>query len=243
MCSNAKKTACLVLITIYSVLDVLCNLFFITRAFTQKPWQSLELGQGFRIDESLIDVWCISLLRDVFLITVLTLVSVRHRFVHGFIKFVHNKFIGAFLCLMMYSYSMIKMLLHADQRKSTDPTSMTMFLWNIFASFAFFISIYMLALLKPKQSANYQKTDIDGGDPGDNALEEDILIGKLLGHQFSFSVATRILKLVINFQKRSKKQIRRDLRCLDYSNTQSQIYTWSLAELCSCLQERFVILF
>lgn len=77
----------------------------------------------------------------------------------------------------MYSFSMAKMLLHTDKRQNPDQNNMIMFIWDIAASFLFFISFYMLALLKLKKS-NYQKTDVDGGDLGDNAGEEDIFIGK-----------------------------------------------------------------
>jgi len=71
---------------------------------------------------------------------------------------------------------MIKMLLHSDTRQ-VKQSSMLMFIWNVAAGFLFFISWYMLRLLNHKQ-LNYRKTDIDGGDLGENGNEEDIFIGK-----------------------------------------------------------------
>jgi len=71
---------------------------------------------------------------------------------------------------------MIKMLLHSDTRQ-VKQSSMLMFIWNVVAGFLFFISWYMLRLLNHKQ-LNYRKTDIDGGDLGENGNEEDIFIGK-----------------------------------------------------------------
>jgi hypothetical protein len=92
----------------------------------------------------------------------------------------------------MYSFAMIKMLVHADQRVP-DRNSMIMFIWNIFAGVLFFISWYMLALLKSKRSS-YTKTDVDGGDLGDNALEEDILINTLKETQKKRSSLLRLFK-------------------------------------------------
>lgn len=55
---------------------------------------------------------------------------------------------------------------------------MAMLIWDIFAAFGFFISFYVLALLKIKK-ANYSKTDVDGGDLAENGVEEDVFIGTL----------------------------------------------------------------
>nr|QUF59444.1 ATP-binding cassette transporter Abcb9 [Brachionus angularis] len=176
MCTNAKKLTCCILITIYISLDVFLNVFFVTKSFTRLPWLSNESKDVYKIESSLIDVWTISIARDLFLAILLFIVLIRDQLVHPFIKYIHQKYISSFLCLLMYSFCMVKMLLHADQRKQTDKINMFMFIWNIVASFLFFITIYMLALLKPKQSANYQKTDLDGTD---NNLEEDILIETL----------------------------------------------------------------
>ena len=69
------------------------------------------------------------------------------------------------------------MLLHSDTQQ-VKQSSMLMFIWNVAAGFLFFISWYMLRLLNHKQ-LNYRKTDVDGGDLGENANEEDIFIGKI----------------------------------------------------------------
>jgi hypothetical protein len=127
-------------------------------------------------------VWVISLVRDAVLLLVILTVGIRHKFIHQFIRFVHKKYVSALLCLIMYSYSMLKMLLHSDQaftdQRPSDNTSMLMFLWNIISAFLFFIAWYMLALLKPKESF-YQKTNVDGGDAGENEVEEDIFLETL----------------------------------------------------------------
>jgi hypothetical protein len=89
---------------------------------------------------------------------------------------VHKKYISALLCLAMYSFAMIKMLLHADQRVPQQH-NMIMFIWNIIAAVLFFLSWYMMSLLNLKNS-NYFKTDVDGGDLGESApTEDDIFLG------------------------------------------------------------------
>lgn len=174
MCCN-RKCGCLFIISCYLSMDIIVNLFFVTKSFTKKP----EGFQSFRIDTSLIDVWLISLIRDFFLLFVLIFFISRQQLIYPFVKFVHKKYISSFLCLIMYSYAMIKMLLHADQRKEIDRSSMLMYMWNTCAAFVFFLSWYMLALLKLKD-CNYQKTDVDGGDMGENAGgDEDIFIETL----------------------------------------------------------------
>ena len=166
-----RKCACNFLISVYLAFDIVLNAFFVTHAFTQLP----DFKQ-YNVVTSVVDTWIISLLRDLFLIVIVTLSSIRHRLVHRFVKWIHQKYLTSVLCLAMYAFAMIKMLLHSDQRVA-DKNNMFMFVWNIGASFCFFIALYMLALLKPKQ-CNYHKTDVDGGDLGDQVgEEEDIFIG------------------------------------------------------------------
>lgn len=186
MCCN-KKCTCVAFIAIYISFDVLFNAFFVTSAFTKQPAFS-----DYTIESSLVDVWLISVARDLVLTFVILMVGIRHQLISGFVKFVHKKYISSFLCLVMYSFAMIKMLIHADKRVP-DRSSMIMFIWNIFAGILFFISWYMLALLKSK-SSNYQKTDVDGGDLGDNAPEEDILINTLKETQKKRSSLLRLFK-------------------------------------------------
>ncbi len=174
MCCN-RKCGCLFIISIYLSIDVLVNLFFVTKSFQKRP----DGFENFNINTSLIDVWLISLIRDLFLLFIFILFAAKQHIIYPFVRFIHKKYISAFLCLAMYSYAMIKMLLHADQRKEVDRSSMLMFMWNVCAAYLFFISWYMMALLKLKDS-NYQKTDVDGGDMGDNAVgDEDIFIETL----------------------------------------------------------------
>lgn len=125
----------------------------------------------------------ISVVRDCVLFLILLTVAIKHSLVYGLIRFVHKKYVSGFLCLIMYSYAMLKMLLHSDQafidNRASDNTSMLMFLWNIISAFMFFIVWYMLALLKLKE-CNYQKTNIDGGDmEGEAEAEEDIFLETL----------------------------------------------------------------
>lgn len=171
MCCS-RKCFCVGLIAVFISMDILVNLFFVTESFKKTPDFS-----NYHINSSLIDVWFISMARDLVLFVVVTFVAIRHKFISGFVKFVHKKYISAFLCLMMYSFAMIKMLLHSDTRQ-VKQNNMFMLMWNVFAGFLFFISWYMLRLLKHKQS-NYRKTDIDGGDLDENGNEEDIFIGNL----------------------------------------------------------------
>ncbi len=174
MCCTRRCT-CIFLIILYVVLDLVFNAFFVTRALTRLPDFA-----NFRIESSLEDVWLVSLVRDLFTFVVVLISACNHRAIYTFVRFVHKKYISSFMCLLMYSYAMIKMLLHADQRQA-EKNNMFMFIWNIGASVAFFICMYMLALLKPKE-CNYQKTNVDGGDmeaEDENATEEDIFIETL----------------------------------------------------------------
>nr|UOU03331.1 ATP-binding cassette subfamily B9 [Brachionus rubens] len=179
MCSNTKKLICLLLLTIFVFFDIFLNVFFVTKSFTKPPWLSESVQYQYEFTTSLIDLWAVSLARDLFFIIIILWTIIRHQFIHQFIKFIHSKYISPFLCLLMYSFAMLKMLFYADQRVKRDPNNMSMYLWNIFAGFMFFISVYMLALLKPKQLDSYQKTTVDGGDPGEANQEEDILIETL----------------------------------------------------------------
>lgn len=163
----------------FTWLDVFLNAFFVTYSFTQEPKLGGRLSQEYDIRLSLIDIWAVSIVRDLILLLVVIAVIIRHQSVYKFIKFVHRSYLTAFLCLLMYSFAMGKMLLHADRREHPDQTNMGMLMWNIFAAFAFFISFYMMALLKVRKS-NYSKTDVDGGDIGENgaAVDKDAFIGK-----------------------------------------------------------------
>lgn len=172
-CCN-RKCACIFLILLYVCFDFLINAFFVTRQFTQ--WPDFV---NYSIESSMVDVWCVSVCRDIFTLVVTIIFAATtpsHRFAYLFVRWIHKNYVSSFLCLIMYAYSMIKMLLHADQRRA-DRNLMLMFMWNIAASFLFFISIYMLALSKPK-IANYHTTDGDDDDEN-NANERDIFIETL----------------------------------------------------------------
>jgi hypothetical protein len=169
MCCT-KKFVCVSLIAIYVFLDAFLNIFFVTKSFSMMP-----TFNEYDIRTSLIDVWFVAIVRDFLLIAVLAILLVRHQTIYKFVRFVHRKYITAFLCLIMYASAMGKMLLHADKRVP-DRINMIMLIWNIAAAFLFFISFYLLSLLKVKKY-NYQKTDIDGGDLAENGGEEDIFIG------------------------------------------------------------------
>ena len=179
MCSNTKKLICMTFLIVYVFFDVFLNAFFVTKSFKQIPWLSEEHKTEYVFSTSLIDLWVVSLLRDLFLIVVIFIAIIRHHLAHRFIKYIHTRYIGAFLCLLMYSFAMVKMLFYADQREERDKNNMFMCIWNIFAGFLFFINVYMFALLKPKHTDSYQKTNVDGGDPGETPQEEDILIETL----------------------------------------------------------------
>jgi hypothetical protein len=106
-------------------------------------------------------------------IVVAFVVSIHHRIIHSFIKNVHRKYISAVLCLLMYSYAMIKLLIHTDNRPKNN-INVLMCIWNIIAAFLFFIVWYALSLLK---LFDYKKTNIDGGE-NENGDEADIFLGK-----------------------------------------------------------------
>ncbi len=186
MCCT-KRFNCTLFILMYLCSDLTLNLLFVTNLLKRLP--SFD---GFDVRSSLIDVWIISLLRDVILLTILFLFVIKHNFIFSFIKWVHNHYLSAFLCLMQYSFVMIKMLLHADQREP-DRSTMIFLIWNIAASILFFISWYAMALIKPKE-CNYSKTDVDGGDLGENAHEEDIFIETLKETQKKRSSLFRLFK-------------------------------------------------
>ena len=188
MCCS-KKCACHSLVWIMVALDAGLNLFFMTRAFTQRPQSIAE----FHFNNSLHDVWLISVLRDVFLLIISLLIATRHHFAYSLLCFLHKKYLTAFACLAMYSYAMIKMLLLADQAHrethEVDRISMLMLIGNVIAAFLFFVACYALVLLKPKES-NYQKTDVDGGDP----LDYDIFIETLKETQKKRSSLLRLFR-------------------------------------------------
>lgn len=179
MCTNTKKFICVTLSLAFISIDVLLNTFYVTKSFKQGLWLSEETRGKYVFATSLIDLWIVSLLRDIFLIVVVFWTIAKHQSAHNFTKFVHKRYIGAFLCLLMYSFAMVKMLFYSDQRSEPEKNHLNMCLWNIFAGFVFFIEVYMFALIKPKQSDSYQKTNVDGGDPGENPQEDDILIETL----------------------------------------------------------------
>ncbi len=207
----SKKCSCLTFVTVYISLDALFNLFFVT--FSDKITKNLHetlitpnitksfnkfpTFQNFNIKTSTYDVWVTSLARDAFLFLVMITVAIKHRLVYRFIRFVHKKYISAFICLAMYSYAMLKMLFHSDQafinERPPDNTSMIMFIWNIISAFLFFIAWYMLSLLKLR--VDYQKTDVDGGDIGDNEEgEEDIFLETLKETKKKRSSLLRLFK-------------------------------------------------
>ncbi|RNA06435.1 ATP-binding cassette sub-family B member 9 isoform X1 [Brachionus plicatilis] len=179
MCTNTKKFICVTLSLAFISIDVLLNAFYVTDSFRKSLWLSEEHQGKYVFATSLVDLWIISLLRDLFLTMVVFWTIIQHPKAHNFIKFVHKRYIGAFLCLLMYSFAMIKMLFYADQRSDPDKNHMFMSVWNIFAGFIFFIEVYMFALIKPKQSDSYKKTNVDGSDPGESPQEDDILIETL----------------------------------------------------------------
>lgn len=137
MCCT-RKCFCCFLIALFVIVDILLNIFFVTDSF-----QIMPSFNGYNISSSLLDIWIISIARDLILALILICVVIRHKFISGFVKFVHKKYISAFLCLIMYSFAMIKMLLHSDTRQ-VKQSSMFMFLWNVIAGFLFFINWYML---------------------------------------------------------------------------------------------------
>nr|APD26527.1 ATP-binding cassette transporter subfamily B member 9 protein [Brachionus koreanus] len=179
MCTNTKKFICVTLSLAFILIDVLLNAFYVTKSFKQGLWLSEENQGKYVFATSLIDLWIVSLLRDIFLSIVVFWTIVRHQNAHNFTKFIHKRYIGAFFCLLMYSFAMIKMLFYADQRSNPEKNHMFMCVWNIFAGFIFFIEVYMFALIKPKHSDSYQKTNVDGSDPGESPQEDDILIETL----------------------------------------------------------------
>jgi hypothetical protein len=130
--------------------------------------------------DSLVDVWAISILRDIFLFIIGLVVLIHHRIIHIFIKNFHRKYISALLCLLMYSYAMLKLLIHADNRK-TNISNVFICIWNIIAAFLFFIVWYMLSLLK---LFDYKKTNVDGGE-NENGDEADIFLGMCYPESFS----------------------------------------------------------
>jgi hypothetical protein len=189
-CFN-KKCIFLTLTFIYVLLDLFLNVFFVTKSFTELPG-----FHNYNIFFSMIDVWIISLCRDWFVLIVAMIVAIKHELICGFVKFVHKKYISSLLCLAMYSFAMIKMLLHADQREPQQP-NMIMFIWNIIGSVMFFLSWYMMSLLNLKNS-NYFKTDVDGGDLGESApTEDDIFLGNFIKNfliQCIYSLSTACSK-------------------------------------------------
>lgn len=181
-CCCSRKCACVMCVFAFVFLDVFLNAFFVTYSFTSAPRiggrESENPANHYDIRLSLVDIWLIAIVRDFVLLAAVSAVAIRHQAVYRVVKFIHRSYLSAFLCLLMYGFAMAKMLLHADKRPQTDQTNMSMLIWNIFAAFAFFISFYMLALLKVKK-ASYSKTDLDGGDVGENGGEEDAFIETL----------------------------------------------------------------
>lgn len=170
MCS--KKCACVTFIFIYIAIDILINLLLMTEGLVSlKNYYFLSNPTIYA--DLVIDVWLISFVRDIFLLITVLFVLINHRFIHNFIKLIHQKYLSAFLTLSMYSYAMIKLLIHADARK-TIPFNVLINIWNIIAAFLFFIFWYSLSLLKVN---DYKKTNIDGGD-AENADDNDIFLGK-----------------------------------------------------------------
>jgi hypothetical protein len=91
MCCT-RKCFCCFLIACFICVDILVNIFFVTDQFQIAP-----SFIGYHISTSLLDLWCISIARDCCLLFILIFVVIRHRFISGFVKFVHKKYISAFL--------------------------------------------------------------------------------------------------------------------------------------------------
>ena len=188
MCS--KKCAILTFSFLYLALDVFINQCLITNFFTDLKHfilvipaeerssnngnnnsnNTTDSRMGYR--DLLLDQWLIANIRDLFLFIILLIVLINHHLCYKFLKFLHHKYINALLCLLMYSYAMIKLLLHADDRK-TLRTNVFILIWNIIAAFLYFISLYMLSLLKV---FDYKKTNVDGSEPENGGDEADIFL-------------------------------------------------------------------
>ncbi len=171
MCS--KKCAALTFLFIFVGFDLALNLILMTNGLT-------SINNYFLITsfaDTVIDIYAISILRDLFLLIISFIVSIHHRIIHSFIRNLHRKYISAILCLLMYSYAMIKLLIHVDS-KQNKKSGFHVFLciWNIIAAFLFFITWYALSLLK---LFDYKKTNVDGGE-NENGDENDIFLGKRL---------------------------------------------------------------
>lgn len=180
-CCTRKKFLVIFLIFFYLVIDILINLIFVTETFSTTP-SFIEYSPKV----SLIDIWIVSLARSIFLLAISLLVLIRHEIVNGFICFVHSKYISLLLCLCMYSFAIIKMLLHAETRH-IKANSMAMLIWNFFSSFFFYACWYMLKLLKLRKKIKRddasQKDQKATTNADDDDNEKDTLIGL---HDFKF---------------------------------------------------------
>lgn len=191
MCS--KKCAILTFSFIYLSLDVFINQCLITEFFSDfKNFILIEPesnGHHQNHEDSsnssnstndsrmgyadlLIDQWLIANIRDLFLFSILMIVLINHHLCYKFLKFLHHKYINALLCLIMYSYAMAKLLVHADNR-TMIPTNVFLLVWNIISAFLYFIVLYMLSLLKV---FDYKKTNVDGSEPENGGEEGDIFL-------------------------------------------------------------------
>jgi hypothetical protein len=180
MCS--KKCAFLTFTFFYLTLDIFINQCLMTNGFTDLKnfmYFNTESSNGttktIEYADLLIDQWLISNIRDLFIFIILIIVIINHHLCYKFLKFLHHHYINATLCLLMYSYAMIKLLLHADNR-TTHLTNVFMLVWNIISGFLYFISMYMLSLLKV---FDYKKTNVDGGELENGGDEADIFLDTL----------------------------------------------------------------
>lgn len=186
MCT--KKCAFLAFTFLFIFIDIFLNQLYMTDGFTDINKFLLINSNGTLLilyADLLVDIWIVSIVRDIFLLIISFIVVIDHRLCHKFIKFMHHKYINALLCLCMYSYAMIKLLLHADNRK-TNLMNVFMLIWNIIAAFLYFISMYLYSLLKV---FDYKKTNIDGGEL-ENGEEADIFLGnfKLISNSYLYLI-------------------------------------------------------
>ena len=169
-CCTRKKLFIICLIFLYLTVDFLINLIFVTEIFSKMP-----SFMDYTASSSLIDIWIVSLAKCGFLLTISLLVVIRHEIVINFIRFVHSKYISLLVCLGMYSFAIIKMLLHAETR-DIKVIPMAMFIWNFFSSFLFFGCWYMLKLLKLRKLNMNRNVSLEE-DSKDNDDEKSTFIG------------------------------------------------------------------
>jgi hypothetical protein len=164
-----RKLLVTCLIFMYLIGDNLINIIFVTHSFTKLP----SFVSDYNVSSSLIDIWLISLVKCTFLFVFTLLVIVRHSLVFKFIRFIHLKYISLVLCLAIYSFAIVKMLLHAETRL-IEAKCMAMFIWNFISSFLFYACWYMLKLLKLRTINRGSKKE---GDGNEEDLEKSAFLG------------------------------------------------------------------